>query len=106
MPEQISSEELIKRLRALENEVAQSREIEKQLQKSEELLRIYIANTLLSVVMCDKGMRWIAYSQQVIAKAKIVGLANNTILISKDGRETVLADSGAPIMDQVLDPRL
>ena len=37
--------------------------------------------------------------QQVIARGKIVGLVNNTILISKEGRETVIADSGAPIMD-------
>ena len=66
MPELASREELIERIRALENEVAQSKVIEKQLHKSEDLLRIYIANTPLSVVMCDKGMRWIAYSQQVI----------------------------------------
>jgi signal transduction histidine kinase/CheY-like chemotaxis protein len=30
----------------------------------------------------------------------IVGLANNTILVSKDGEEHVIADSGAPIMDR------
>jgi len=34
---------------------------------------------------------------QVLASGKIVGLANHTILIAKDGREYQIADSGAPI---------
>jgi len=37
--------------------------------------------------------------QQVIAKGQVVGLANDTVLIGKDGREIVIADSGAPILD-------
>ena len=37
--------------------------------------------------------------QQVIKKGAVVGLANNTVLISRDGTEYVIADSGAPIED-------
>ncbi len=34
---------------------------------------------------------------KVLAEGRIVGLANHTILISKDGKEIPIADSGAPI---------
>ena len=37
--------------------------------------------------------------QQVIKKGAVVGLANDTVLISRDGSEYVIADSGAPIRD-------
>ena len=37
--------------------------------------------------------------RQVMETGAVVGLANNTILIGKDGKEHVIADSGAPIMD-------
>ncbi|MGQ9798577.1 MAG: PAS domain S-box protein [Ignavibacterium sp.] len=37
---------------------------------------------------------------KVLEKGVIVGLANHTILISKDGREIPIADSGAPIKDE------
>jgi PAS domain S-box-containing protein len=37
--------------------------------------------------------------RKVMETAGVVGLANNTILIGKDGKEHVIADSGAPIMD-------
>ena len=36
---------------------------------------------------------------KVLETGGIIGLANNTILISKDGKEYVIADSGAPIKD-------
>jgi PAS domain S-box-containing protein len=36
---------------------------------------------------------------KVLAEGKIIGLANHTLLISKDGREYQIADSGAPIRD-------
>jgi len=36
---------------------------------------------------------------KVIVSGKIVGLANHTMLISKDGKEYQIADSGAPIKD-------
>ena len=36
---------------------------------------------------------------RVIHEGVIVGLANNTVLISKDGREIPIDDSGAPIKD-------
>ena len=35
---------------------------------------------------------------KVVATGQIVGLANHTLLISKDGREFYIADSGAPIL--------
>ncbi|MGD8267993.1 MAG: PAS domain S-box protein, partial [Desulfobacterales bacterium] len=36
--------------------------------------------------------------EKVIATGQIVGLANHTLLIAKDGREFYIADSGAPIL--------
>jgi PAS domain S-box-containing protein len=36
----------------------------------------------------------------VMREGTIVGLANNTLLIARDGRETPIDDSGAPIKDQ------
>ncbi|MFC1513241.1 PAS domain S-box protein [Thermodesulfobacteriota bacterium] len=35
----------------------------------------------------------------ILASGKIIGLANHTVLISKDGQERIIADSGAPIRD-------
>jgi len=37
--------------------------------------------------------------EQVMATGVVQGLANDTILISKDGEEYVISDSGAPIVD-------
>ncbi|MCX6357864.1 MAG: CHASE domain-containing protein, partial [Candidatus Aureabacteria bacterium] len=37
--------------------------------------------------------------QQVLKSGQIVGLANNTVLIARDGTERVIADSAAPIRD-------
>ncbi len=39
--------------------------------------------------------------EKVLNTGAVVGLANHTILVSKDGRERYLADSGAPIRDNV-----
>lgn len=36
--------------------------------------------------------------ERVLAEGKIVGLANHTLLISKQGHEIPVADSGAPII--------
>jgi PAS domain S-box-containing protein len=38
-------------------------------------------------------------AEKVIREGKIVGLANHTVLIAKDGQEYQIADSGAPIND-------
>jgi PAS domain S-box-containing protein len=38
---------------------------------------------------------------RVLRSGSMVGLANHTLLISKDGSERVIADSGAPIRDSV-----
>ncbi len=37
---------------------------------------------------------------KVLKSGKIIGLANNTLLIAKDGTERIIADSGAPIRDR------
>ncbi len=39
-------------------------------------------------------------ADKVRALGTIVGLANHTILISRDGKETAIDDSGAPILDE------
>lgn len=38
--------------------------------------------------------------EKVLKEGKIVGLANHTLLIGRDGKEIPIADSGAPIMDE------
>jgi len=38
--------------------------------------------------------------RKVLSSGKIVGLSNHTLLISRDGRRTPIADSGAPIRDE------
>ncbi len=37
---------------------------------------------------------------KVLREGSVVGLANHTLLIAKDGRETPIADSGAPIKEE------
>ncbi|HOT26917.1 MAG TPA: PAS domain-containing protein [Candidatus Ozemobacteraceae bacterium] len=39
-------------------------------------------------------------AERVLATGRIIELANHTLLIARDGTERVVADSGAPIMDQ------
>ncbi len=36
---------------------------------------------------------------RVLSTGQIVGLANHTILVDRDGQESIIADSGAPILD-------
>lgn len=38
--------------------------------------------------------------ERVLREGSVVGLANHTLLISKDGKEIPIADSGAPIRDE------
>ena len=38
--------------------------------------------------------------ESVLAHGETVGIANDTVLVSRDGTERVIADSGAPIRDQ------
>jgi len=38
--------------------------------------------------------------ERVLREGRVVGLANHTILIARDGVERVIADSGAPILDK------
>ena len=37
---------------------------------------------------------------QVLREGRVIGLANHTVLIARDGRELQIADSGAPIRDR------
>ena len=36
---------------------------------------------------------------RVLTKGIVVGIANHTLLIARDGKEIPIADSGAPIRD-------
>jgi PAS domain S-box-containing protein len=38
--------------------------------------------------------------QRVLKEGRVVGLANHTVLIARDGREFPIADSGAPVRDE------
>lgn len=38
--------------------------------------------------------------QEVLKRGNIVGLANHTILVARDGTERMIADSGSPILDE------
>ena len=38
--------------------------------------------------------------EKVLENGEIVGLANNTVLVSRDGTERIIADSGAPVRDR------
>ena len=40
---------------------------------------------------------------KVVSTGKVVGLANHTVLIARDGTEHAIADSGAPILDRKKD---
>ena len=37
---------------------------------------------------------------RVLAEGRVVGLANHTVLLTRDGREVAIADTGAPVRDQ------
>ena len=39
-------------------------------------------------------------ARKVMETGRVVGLANNTVLIARDGTERIIADSGAPILDK------
>jgi PAS domain S-box-containing protein len=47
----------------------------------------------------ETGIRCENPAEKVLSTGKTVELANHTVLISRDGRHIVLADSGAPIVD-------
>lgn len=38
--------------------------------------------------------------EKVLKEGKVIGLANHTLLISRDGKEIPISDSGAPIKDE------
>jgi PAS domain-containing protein len=47
-----------------------------------------------------KTIRLVQAPHKVRSTGSIVGLANHTVLISKDGKDTAIDDSGAPIFDE------
>ena len=47
-------------------DITKWRQAEQRLKSREELLRTFLDNTPASVVMCDKDMRWMAYSRRCI----------------------------------------
>ena len=59
--------------------------------------------TVFNIINEHSRERCINPVQKVISTGKIIGLANHTILISKDGNECPIADSAAPIIDEVGD---
>ncbi len=55
---------------------------------------------VFKIINEDKRNKVDSPARLVIKKGKIVGLANHTLLISKEGREIPIADSGAPIKNE------
>ncbi|MGD2023621.1 MAG: PAS domain S-box protein, partial [Desulfobacterales bacterium] len=62
--------------------------------RGEPLIKVFNIVNEFNRKQCEDPVR------KVIETGGIVGLANNTILISRDGKEHVIADSAAPIMDR------
>ena len=54
-------------------------------------------SSIFHIVNEQTGMPVSSPVDEVIAKGRVVGLANHTILISRDGRKRPIADSAAPI---------
>ena len=55
---------------------------------------------VFSIINEDTGEHVKNPVEKVLETGKVVGLANNTILISRDGTKRAIADSGAPIVDK------
>ncbi len=57
-------------------------------------------NKVFDIVNANNRKKVINPVDEVLKKEKIVGLANHTVLISKEGNEYQIADSGSPIKDE------
>jgi PAS domain S-box-containing protein len=57
-------------------------------------------NTVFKIINSETGETVPNPVEKVLEKKEIVGLANHTILISKEGKEYQIADSGSPIKDE------
>ncbi|WP_447978463.1 PAS domain-containing protein [Candidatus Nitrospira bockiana] len=55
---------------------------------------------VLAIINEDTRQRVASPFFKVVASGKVVGLANHTVLIRRDGTEVVIADSAAPILSQ------
>ena len=55
---------------------------------------------VFNIISEDTGIESKSQVNKIIENSLIVGLANHTMLISKQGREIPIADSGAPIKNE------
>ncbi len=55
---------------------------------------------VFNIVNETTGIRCENPAEKVLKEGRVVGLANHTVLISRDGTRRVLGDSGAPIRDE------
>lgn len=58
-------------------------------------------NTVFNIINEETGEKADNPVKKVLENGLVVSLANHTVLISKDGREIPIADSGAPIKNEV-----
>lgn len=54
---------------------------------------------VFNIISAEKRLPSINPVQMVMANGKVVGLANHTALLARDGKEYQIADSAAPILD-------
>ncbi len=57
-------------------------------------------NTVFHIINEETRERCANPFEKIMKTGRIVGLANSTVLIAKDGTEKLIADSGAPIRDE------
>jgi PAS domain S-box-containing protein len=84
-------EGLIKHINPIAEQLTGWKEEETKNKKLEEVFRIINENTRATV---ENPVH------KVLKEGRIVGLANHTMLIAKNGSETPIADSGAPIRNE------
>ncbi len=61
---------------------------------SKPLSEVFHIKNELTQKLCENPV------ELVLKSGKVVGLANNTVLVSRDGTERIIADSGAPIRNE------
>jgi len=69
--------ELEKRIRELELKESERKRVEEALKKSEEILQMFIKNTPAAIAMCDRQMRYMAYSDRWVHD---YGLSNDYLI--------------------------
>jgi PAS domain S-box-containing protein len=56
-------------------------------------------NTIFRIINADTRRPVPSPVERVLARGEVIALANHTVLLSRDGKERQIADSGAPIRD-------